>query len=79
MQVDVQWNSDKLICQNPGSADEQQLIIRIDAMQACFSATTKKLGLPVDGQWMDDKLVCQTQGPLTSYLVSSLTVKRRLF
>jgi hypothetical protein len=33
----------------------------------------------VDGQWKDDKDFCQTQGPLTSYLVSSVTVKRRLF
>ena len=32
MQVDGQWNSDKLICQNPGSADKQlTLIIRRDA------------------------------------------------
>ena len=34
MQVDGQWNSDKFICQNPGSSDKQLTpIIPKDAKQ----------------------------------------------
>jgi hypothetical protein len=34
--------------------------------------------LLVDGQWKDYKDFCKTQGPLTSKLVSLVTVKLRL-